>query len=235
MGVTVVGYDPNPLRKLHESIVLAPSNAEAVKDADIIFSANLSLVSEAIAHEIVGTLQPHQFFCEMNTSGPEKKKAIAQILKPSGVMMIDLAIMAPVPPKGIKTPLLAAGEFAEAFFDKIKSLNLNIEILENSQIGDAATRKLLRSIVYKGIAAVVCEAMEAGQAFGMEKYMRGQIASLIGGNDDLIDRFVEGSRTHALRRMHEMEAVIAMLESKDIDPIVTKGTKDNLKVMSDKR
>jgi 3-hydroxyisobutyrate dehydrogenase-like beta-hydroxyacid dehydrogenase len=229
MGITVIGYDPNPVRKLHESIVLAASNAEAVKGADIIFSANLSSVSEAIAHEIVGSLQPHQFFCEMNTSGPEKKKAIAQILKPSGVMMIDLAIMAPVPPKGIKTPLLAAGEFVKVFFDKIKDLNLDIEVLENSQIGDAATRKLLRSIVYKGIAAVVCEAMEAGQAFGMESYMRAQISSLIGGNDDLIDRFVEGSRTHALRRMHEMEAVIAMLQSKDIEPIVTTGTKNNLK------
>jgi 3-hydroxyisobutyrate dehydrogenase-like beta-hydroxyacid dehydrogenase len=234
MGVNVVGYDPNPVRKLHESIVLASSNAEAVKNADIIFSANLSSVSEHIAYEIVGVLQPHQFFCEMNTSGPEKKKKIETILKPSGVQMIDLAIMAPVPPKGIKTPLLAAGEHSQAFFEKIQDLNLDILVLENSKIGDAATRKLLRSIVYKGIAAVVCEAMEAGQAFGMGSYMRAQISSLIGGNDDLIDRFVEGSRTHALRRMHEMEAVIEMLESKGIKPIVTRGTRDNLKAMSDK-
>jgi 3-hydroxyisobutyrate dehydrogenase-like beta-hydroxyacid dehydrogenase len=228
MGVIVIGYDPKPVRELHEKVILAKSNAEAVKNADIIFSANLSSVSVQIAEELVGVLKPHQFFCEMNTSGPEKKQKIASILASSGVKMIDLAIMAPVPPKGIHTPLLASGEFALAFSEKIKSLNLNISVLENSKIGDAATRKLLRSIVYKGIAAVVCEAMEAGKVFGMETYIREQISSLIGGNDEIIDRFVEGSRTHALRRMHEMEAVIEMLESKGIEPIVTKGTRDNL-------
>ncbi len=232
LGVKVIGYDPNPLRKLDASIQLKSNNAEAVKDADIIFSANLSSVSVEIAEELANVLKPHQFFCEMNTSGPEKKIKIAEILKPSGVKIIDLAIMAPVPPKGIFTPLLASGEYAAEFLEKTKLLNLDLKILVNSQIGDAATRKLLRSIVYKGIAAVVCEAMEAGKTFGMETYIRGQISSLIGGNDEIIDRFVVGSRIHALRRMHEMEAVIEMLEAQGIEPIVTRGTRDNLEKLS---
>jgi 3-hydroxyisobutyrate dehydrogenase-like beta-hydroxyacid dehydrogenase len=232
LGVNVVGYDPNPIRKLDASIEVKSSNAEACQNADVIFSANLSSVSIEIAEELAGVLKPHQFFCEMNTSGPEKKKKIAEILASSGVKVIDLAIMAPVPPKGIFTPLLVSGEYAAEFLDAVKPLNLDISMVENSQIGDAATRKLLRSIVYKGIAAVVCEAMEAGQAFGMESYIRGQIASLIGGNDDLIDRFVEGSRTHAKRRKDEMEAVIEMLESQGIEPIVTRGTRNNLEKLS---
>jgi 3-hydroxyisobutyrate dehydrogenase-like beta-hydroxyacid dehydrogenase len=232
MGVTVTGYDPNPRRALHPSVVVKESNAEAAQNADVIFSANLSSVSTEIAEELVEVLKPDQFFCEMNTSGPEKKQKIASILAPSGVKMIDLAIMAPVPPKGIMTPLLASGEHTAEFLAKIKPLNLDISIVENGKVGDAATRKLLRSIVYKGIAAVVCEAMEAGQAFGMGGYIRGQISSLIGGNDDLIDRFVEGSRTHALRRMHEMEAVMEMLEAHGIEPIVTRGTRNNLEKLS---
>jgi 3-hydroxyisobutyrate dehydrogenase-like beta-hydroxyacid dehydrogenase len=228
MGVNVIGYDPNPIRFLHENIVLASSNVEASKDTDIIFSVNLSSESENIAKEIAAVLKPHQFFCEMNTSSPEKKKAIAMILKSTEVKMIDLAIMAPVPPKGIKTPFLAAGEHSQEFIEKVKPLNLSISGLENSQIGDAATRKLLRSIVYKGIAAVICEAVEAGENFGMQSYIREQISSVIGGNDELIDRFVEGSKTHALRRMHEMEAVVEMLQEKGLDPIVSRGTRDNL-------
>ena len=230
MGVEVTGYDPNPVRQLHPSITVKESNAEAARNADIIFSANLSSVSIEIAEELARVLQPHQFFCEMNTSGPEKKQKIAEVLAPSGVKMIDLAIMAPVPPKGILTPLLASGQYAAAFLKKVEPLNLDISMVENGQIGDAATRKLLRSIDYKGIAAVVCEAMEAGQAFGMESYIRGQISSLIGGNDDLIDRFVEGSKTHAVRRMHEMEAVMEMLSPLTPDGgIMTTATRDNLK------
>jgi 3-hydroxyisobutyrate dehydrogenase-like beta-hydroxyacid dehydrogenase len=228
MGVKVTGYDPNLVRELHPSIVIKGSNAEAAQHADVIFSANLSSVSIQIAEELAGILKPHQFFCEMNTSGPEKKQKIAAVLATSGVKMIDLAIMAPVPPKGMMTPLLASGLYAAAFLEKVKPLHLDLKQVPNGQIGDAATRKLLRSIVYKGIASVVCEAMEAGKSFGMESYMRGQISSLIGGNDDLIDRFVEGSKTHALRRMHEMEAVIEMLEAQNLDPIVTRATRDNL-------
>lgn len=239
LGIEVVAYDPNPIRKLDDKVILTKSNAEASNGAgmdipDIIFSANLSSVSIQIAEELEGVLKPHQFFCEMNTSGPEKKKKIAEILKPTGAKVIDLAIMAPVPPKGILTPLLASGEFAAEFLEKVQPLNLDISMVENSQIGDAATRKLLRSIVYKGIAAVVCEAMEAGEAFGMESYIREQISSLIGGNDDLIDRFVEGSKTHAQRRMYEMEAVIEMLEAQGVEPIVTKGTRSNLEKLSKK-
>jgi 4-oxalomesaconate tautomerase len=233
MGVEVTGYDPNPIRQLHPSVLVKKSNAEAARNAAIIFSANLSSVSVEIAEELVGVLQPHQFFCEMNTSGPEKKKKIAEILKYSGVKVIDLAIMAPVPPKGIFTPFLASGQYAAEFLKKVEPLNLDISMVENGQIGDAATRKLLRSIVYKGIAAVVCEAMEAGQAFGMESYIRGQISSLIGGNDDLIDRFVEGSKTHAVRRMHEMEAVMELAphppKGEFFVPIMTTATRDNLK------
>ena len=150
------------------------------------------------------------------------------ILKPTGVQFIDLAIMAPVPPKGIKTPFLAAGEEAIAFLEKMKPLKLDLSLVENGKVGDAATMKLLRSIVYKGVAAVICEAVEAGDVFGMPEYIRKQISSIIGGNDDLIERFVEGSKTHALRRMHEMEAVIEMLEERNLDPIVTRATRDNL-------
>ncbi len=228
LGVEVNGYDPLPISNLPKGLTLYANAIDAVHGVDIILSANLSAVSVSLAEELAPHLTGEQFYCEMNTSGPEKKKQIEAILHDSKVKVVDLAIMAPVPPLGIFTPLLAAGPNALEFFSRIQSLDLAITVLPNSAIGEAATRKLLRSIVYKGIAAVVCEAMEAGIAFDMEAYIKGQISSLIGGKEELIDRFVEGSRTHAKRRKDEMEAVIGMLESKGIDPVVTYGTRNNL-------
>jgi 3-hydroxyisobutyrate dehydrogenase-like beta-hydroxyacid dehydrogenase len=228
LGVNVSGYDPVISQKIPEEVRIATSAKVAIEGADIVFSVNLSSVSIDLATELADALQAHQFFCEMNTSGPEKKKKIASILENCGVKVIDLAIMAPVPPKGMFTPLLASGTHATELEAILKPLGLQISVVENGLIGDAATRKLLRSIVYKGMAAVICEAMEAGETFGMESYMRGQISSLMGGDDELIDRFVEGSRIHAKRRKDEMEAVIEMLEAKGIDPIVTTATKNNL-------
>ena len=227
IGITVYGWDPSPKRNLHKNIRFAASNTDAVKDADIILSVNLSTVSETVAKEVLPVLNNKKVYAEMNTSSPQQKIAIEKLLQPSGVQFADVAIMAPVPPKGIKTPLLISGNGAASFKEQLDKYDLNIELLSN-KTGDASTRKLLRSIVYKGIAAVICEAMEAGKTFELEQYIREQISSVIGGNDELIDRFVEGSKTHAERRIHEMDAVVQMLEEKQMQSIMSGAAKQNL-------
>lgn len=223
LGVAVVGYDPAPKRTLHPSVRLAPSNAEAAQRADIILSVNLSAVAETVATEVLPALHRGQVYAEMNTAAPDTKRAVAAIVQLSGALAVDVAIMAPVPPKGILTPFLVSGPGAALFSEKLLPLGLDISVLSDV-VGEAATRKLLRSIVYKGVAAVIGEAVEAGRAFGLEPYIREQIRSVIGGNDALIDRFLEGSKTHALRRSHELEAVVAMLTARDVEPVMSRAT-----------
>ena len=227
MGITVSVWDPSPKRNLHEGIRFAASNRDAAKDADIILSVNLSSVSEVVAKEVLPVLNDKKIYADMNTSSPQQKIAIEHLLQSSGVQFVDVAIMAPVPPKGIKTPFLISGNGAALLKVQLDKYDLNIALLSN-KTGDASTIKLLRSIVYKGVAAVICEAMEAGKAFELEQYIREQISSVIGGNDALIDRFVEGSKTHAERRIHEMEAVIEMLSNKHIEPLLSTAAKHNL-------
>lgn len=227
MGFAVFGWDPLPKYSLHQGVHFAASNKDAAKEADIILSVNLSSVSEEVAKEVAPALHAEMVYCEMNTSSPNKKSSVYEIVKSSGVQFVDLAIMAPVPPQGIKTPLLASGPGAKSLLEGLKTYDLNIDYLSN-EVGDASTRKLLRSIVYKGVAAVICEAVEAGKAFGLETYIREQISSVIGGNDSLIDRFVEGSYTHAERRIHEMDAVVEMLEEKKLTALMSTAAKQNL-------
>lgn len=234
LGVRVSGWDPNLIRELNAAVFVAKSNLEACLDADIILSVNLSSVSEAVAREVFPVLNSKKIYAEMNTSSPEMKVKINTILQSSGVHFVDVAIMAPVPLKGIFTPLLTSGPGALMLKEKLNHLNLHLSVL-NGTVGDASTQKLLRSIVYKGIAAVICEAVEAGRVFELEGYVREQIQSIIGGNGELIDRFIEGSVTHAERRMHEMEAVTKMLESKGIEPFLSKAVYDNLTKLNNKK
>ena len=227
MGLEVSGWDPNLQRELDPRVHFAANNGVSVKDADIIFSVNYTSESKAIAKEVVAHLKSGSVYCEMNTSAPSTKKEIESILQPANVKFVDLAIMAPVPTKGIKVPLLASGGGAKLLAKLFGHYSLNLSVL-SEKTGDAAGRKLLRSIVYKGVAAVICEAMEAGEQFGLEDYIRTQINSIIGENDALIDRFVKGSRTHAKRRMHEMEAVVNMLEGENLSAFMSEGAVKNL-------
>ena len=228
LGVSVSGWDPNPLRPLHPAVRFAADNPDAVKGADIVFSVNLTAASRAVAREVTPFLSPGALYCEMNTSSPATKIEIAGIVAPAGVRFVDLAIMAPVPPQGMQVPLLASGAGAAPLAETLAPYSLNLRVL-NDNAGDAAARKLLRSIVYKGVAAVICEAMEAGARFGLEDYIRAQIHSVIGQDDALIDRFVEGSRTHAARRIHEMEAVSDMLEEAGLNAFMSRAAGENLK------
>ena len=100
MGITVSGGDPSPNRALlPANLQVAASNADAAKDADIIFSVNLSAVAEEVAKEVLPVLDASKLYCELNTASPNKKIAVSAMLQPSGVQFVDMAIMAPVPPK----------------------------------------------------------------------------------------------------------------------------------------
>ena len=207
MGVAVSGWDPNITHALEAAVYVAHSNADAVKNADVIWSVNYTSESKGIAEEVLPELKSGAIYCEMNTSSPKTKKEIEQILEPADIHFADVA---------------------ELLKDQLSSLQLNLSVL-NENTGDAAERKLLRSIVYKGVAAVICEAMEAGAQQGLEDYIRAQIHSIIGPDNGLIDRFIEGSRTHAQRRMHEMEAVVDMLSSEELSSHMSQGAVYNLK------
>ena len=227
MGVNVVGYDPVPLRVLHPNVRLAASNPEAAAESDIILSVNLASVGEQVATEVLPVLRAGQVFAEMNTASPQTKKNVEKIITQSGAETVDVAIMAPVPPKGIKTPFLISGPGAAKFEETLIPFGLDITIV-SGQVGEAATRKLLRSVVYKGFAAVMGEAVAAGKVLGLEDYIRAQIGSLIGGDNAMIDRFLEGSKTHALRRTHELDAVVAMLIDLQLEPVMSQATLKSL-------
>lgn len=226
LGHQVNGWDPNLRHDLDPAVHFATSNVAAAKGADIIFSANEKEASLAIAQELAPHLTEQQYFCEMNTISPELKLTIAKELSTSNVAVIDLAIMAPVPPKGIKTPFLVSGKKAKQFQSLTQSfLNLSVK---TGEVGTAAGYKLMRSIVYKGVAAVVCEAMDMAKSIEEESYMREQIKSIL-GSDELIDRFLIGSKKHANRRMKEMDAVCDFMQAHDKNPIMAKATFENLK------
>ncbi|MEZ4630704.1 MAG: NAD(P)-binding domain-containing protein [Deinococcales bacterium] len=220
-GVQVNAWDPAP-KHLPAGINFAQSNAEAARGADIILSANLAAVALDIAHELLPALSPEQLFAEMNTASPKLKQDIAELLRPTGARVIDVAIMAPVPLKGLGTPMLVSGEGAKDFAKLMRPLGMPVSVVEG-EVGLAAQHKLLRSIAYKGIAAVIIECLEAAKKFDKEAYAREQITSLI-GDETMIDRFVEGSYQHALRRKHEMEAVKAMLAEVGVSAFSTEAS-----------
>lgn len=215
-GVGVRGWDPLP-----ETRPDAASAAEAADGADVVLSANSAPDAADAARSVLDVLRPGQTFADLNTGSPELKAELARIVAPTGAGFADVALMAPVPGKGIGTPSLASGDGAERFAEL---LGMPVEIV-GALPGAAAERKLLRSIVWKGLAAVVLEATAAGEAAGRAAFVREQLLGVLEEADEaLVERMLTGSRTHATRRTHEMEAVGEMLRDLGVPSWMSDGS-----------
>jgi 3-hydroxyisobutyrate dehydrogenase-like beta-hydroxyacid dehydrogenase len=92
--------------------------------------------------------------------------------------------------------------------------------------GTAATRKLLRSVFYKGMASSIAEAIEAARAAGLEDWLHDHIAEELAKADaTTVDRMITGTRAHAVRRGAEMGAAAAMLDELGVPPIMADASR----------
>ena len=143
--------------------------------------------------------------------------------------------MAPVPGRGIGTPALASGGGAARFAELLGEAGMPVEVVGGAP-GEAALRKLLRSIVWKGLAAVVLEATAAGAAADRADHVRAEILAIFAEADEgLLERMLTGSRTHATRRTHEMEAVGEMLRDLGVPSWMSDGSAEWLRALRDGR
>jgi 3-hydroxyisobutyrate dehydrogenase-like beta-hydroxyacid dehydrogenase len=134
-------------------------------------------------------------------------------------------MMAPVPGNGLRVPMLASGDGAEQVAAALRGYGADIEVLDGPA-GLAATRKLLRSVFYKGMAASIVEALEAARAAGLEDWLRPHIAEDLAKADaSTVQRIVTGTRQHAVRRGHEMAAAAEMLTDLGVQPIMADASR----------
>lgn len=232
VGVQVRGWDPAP-RSIPEGIDFAPSSIAAVSRADVVLSMNAASVAVQLAREVAPGLEPNQLYADLNTAAPQNKREVAAIVEKSGALFIDGALLDPVPSKGMRTELYASGSGARLFAEKMSPLGMSITCLDD-QAGNAATHKLVRSIIYKGVGAVVMECLEAAEALNLTEYARAQLMTLL-RDEAMIDRFVEGSLKHAPRRIHEMQAVVEMLDAIGVSAFTSRASLLKLKEIMERK
>jgi len=230
-GMQVRGWDPEP-PMIPDGLDFAASNPAAVSGADIVLSINWASVAVDVATEVAPVLQPGQLFADLNTAAPQLKRELAPIIEKTGALFVDAALMDPVPPKGLGTQVYASGSGAKLFAEKMSSLGMPVTYLDHEP-GNAATHKLVRSIMYKGVAAVIMECLEAAEALSMTEYARAQMLKII-YDEAMIDRFVSGSIKHAKRRVEEMEAVVEMLNSIGVSSFTSQASIKRLKEIMEK-
>ena len=223
-GVRVRGFDP--VAPVPAGVEAARSDADACLGADLVLSLTTAAQAESALRQSLdgGGLSGSVVYADANTSAAGLKQWLAVTAVSAGVSFADLAVMAPVPGRGLRVPMLASGPGAERAAEILSSCGGQVEVLDG-QAGAAATRKLLRSVFYKGMSAAIIEALLAARAAGCEDWLREHIASELAAADAAaLDRMETGSYKHALRRSHEMAAACEMLGELSVPPRVAKAS-----------
>lgn len=219
-GVAVRGYDPVAGLGA-EGVVRTADPETAVAEADVVLSTNSGAAALGAATAALAALQRGAVYADLNTAAPELKRELAALVEEAGSRFADVALLGPVPARGLGTPALASGSGARAFADAFAPLGMPVEVV-SEQAGDAATLKLVRSVFMKGIAAAAIESLDAAEAAGRREWLERELAAVIG--EPLLVRLVEGSRRHAVRRADEMEAARELLISLGVEPRIASAS-----------
>ncbi|WP_284741357.1 NAD(P)-dependent oxidoreductase [Amycolatopsis sp. RTGN1] len=230
-GAVVRGYDPAVAAA--KGVVATGSEAEAAEGADLVLSVNSSAAAVGALEAGLAGLKTGAAWADLNTASPGTKRKLADIAAGHGVPFTDIAIMAPVPGRGLRVPMLATGVAAETVATTLNSFGAAVEVMAGDA-GLAAERKLLRSVFFKGMSAAVVEALTAARAAGCEDWLRKIIVDeLTSANAATVDRLVDGSVKHAVRRTSEMAAATEMLRELDVRADVASAARDQLAHIAD--
>ena len=232
-GADVRGYDPKDIHVA--GVAVRTSEADAVRDADLVLSVNSGHDAQTALVNALGSLRPGTIWADLNTAAPGVKATLVKQLAGRNVPVADVALMSPVPGQGLRTPMLVSGEGAQQYARLLTPLGANIEVL-SGPAGAAISRKLLRSVFYKGVAAAVVEALAAARAAGCEEWLAANIsAELAAFDEQSINRLVEGTHQHARRRAEEMTAAADQLAELGVLPRVATAARDLLIELRDRQ
>src|ERR1022692_4732334 len=201
-GARVRGFDP--VVPGLPGVEAATGDADACHGADLVLSLTTASQADSALRQALPGMSATAVYADANTAAAGLKQRLAGRAGEAGVSFADVAIMAPVPGRGLHAPMVASGPGAEAASSMLGACGATVQVLDGPA-GAAATRKLLRSVFYKGMAAAVLEALLAARSAGCEDWLREHIAAEFTAADGgTLTRLEEGSYRHAVRRAHEM-------------------------------
>ncbi|MBN8490914.1 MAG: NAD(P)-dependent oxidoreductase [Burkholderiales bacterium] len=242
-GVAVSAYDlkldtdhGQPLREhaAAHGVVLGAAHAQAVHGAELVVSAVTASQAVAVAQACAPALAKGAFFLDFNSASPGAKCRAAEVVDAAGGRYVEGAVMTSVPPYRIKVPLLLGGPHAEALRPLLADLGFVPKVVSD-KLGVASATKMCRSVMIKGLEAMVIESFSTARHYGVEDAVIASLQETFPGIDwekqgaYFFQRVIE----HGRRRAEEMREVAQTVREAGLEPFSAAGTAQRQAGMAD--
>jgi len=242
-GESVVAFDLKldgdagaPMRE-HAStqgIALATSHADAVRGADLVISAVTASQAVPVALACAAGLKKGAFFLDFNSASPGAKIRAAKTVNAVGARYVEGAVMTSVPPYRIKVPLLLGGPDAAALEPVLNGLGFAAKVA-SEKLGVASATKMCRSVMIKGLEAMVIESFTTARAYGVEDAVLASLKETFPGIDweKQASYFFQRVIEHGRRRSEEVREVAETVREAGLTPWSASGTAERQAWMAD--
>jgi 3-hydroxyisobutyrate dehydrogenase len=198
---------------------------DLARSATVILSVVTAASARAAAESVAPHLAPDHVYADLNSVSPETKREIGDVITRGAGRFVEVAVMAPVPGPEHRVPMIANGPGAAPLAAAGAPYQMRIDVIDDA-IGTAAAVKMCRSIVIKGLEALLLECTVAAGQYGAAERVFASLAETYPGMEwrktaeYMIGRVLE----HGERRAHEMEEVAATLRAAGVDPVMAEAT-----------
>jgi 3-hydroxyisobutyrate dehydrogenase-like beta-hydroxyacid dehydrogenase len=217
-------------RREYAGATLLPTPQAVLDSVNVVVIAVPGSNARAVARQLCPFLRPEMLYVDLTTASPAEKHEIDEAVRGTGALFVDAAIMARVAIYQHKASILASGNGADLFIRLLAPYGMQIEKVSDVA-GDATGIKFVRSIFSKGFPALMVEVLEAAAVMKIEHLVLKSLSATMDAQpfEQVAKYHVSGSSIHAARHLHEMESVVEMLESMQVNPVMTKATCERLK------
>lgn len=213
-------------RAAETGTTLVASNADLARSSDVVLSTVTSSSARDAAAQTAPFLASRQLYADLNSVSPAQKQEVAGIVARAGARFVEVAVMAPVAPYGHRVPMLVGGPSAAAFAEILAPFGMRLDVLPSGPIGSAAAVKMCRSIVVKGLEALMIECVLGASRYHADELVFASLNESFPGIDwkKLADYMTSRVVVHGERRAREMEEVAETLRAIGIEPIMADAT-----------
>jgi 3-hydroxyisobutyrate dehydrogenase-like beta-hydroxyacid dehydrogenase len=223
----LAGESGNPLREhaARHGVALHDTHAAACAQAPLIVSAVTASQTVAVADACVTGVAAGAFFLDFNSASPGAKQRAAALIDGAGGRYVEGAVMTSIPPYRIAVPLLLGGPHAAALAPHLAALGFAPKVASD-KLGVASATKMCRSIMIKGLEAMVIESFTTARAYGVEDAVIASLQETFPGIDWETQGayFFQRAIEHGRRRAEEVREVAQTVREIGLEPFSAAGT-----------
>ena len=195
--------------------------------SELVISAVTASSALAVAQDAAQHMRAGSVFLDLNSASPGTKQQCAALLEACGAHYVEAGVMTSVPPYGIKTPMLLGGPHAAALAPLLVSWGMDAKPV-SEKLGVASAIKMCRSVMIKGLEALVIESYTTARAYGVEDHVLPTLAETFPSIDweqtgaYFFSRVVQ----HGQRRAEEMREAANSVKEAGFEPLMAAAIAD---------